>query len=191
MIDRMRMLLPLLCLLAACGGNSSTDVSLIEQADERVAADVERQAERQAKSEAISRRGYIKREGLHIDMPYLGGKRLDELTPDTLADQLGVEISREELPESEEHVVFDKAQVWTYDGRIYRVRKDLAHPMDIPTALGTSGFPLDLGQPVESANEARWNGVWRQRRVRLFKNEKDDRLYDTIEVWRFLPKELF
>jgi hypothetical protein len=177
-------------LLTACGGRAQ-DVSLIEQAEQRQEAVAERVAEKQASSQARAKRGYVKREGLHIDMPYLGGRRLDELTPDTIADQLGVEISREKLPESEEHVVFDKAEIWTYDGRIYRVRKDLAHPMDVPTALGTSGFPLDLGAPIESANELRWNGVWRQRRIRLFKNPADGRLYDTIEVWRFLPKEMF
>lgn len=181
----------LLLLLPACGGGGSKDISLIEQAEERQAVQSERAAERRALGEARAKRGYVKREGLHIDMPYLGGRRLDELTPDTIADQLGVEISREALPESEEHVVFDKAELWTYDGRIFRVRKDLAHPMDVPTALGTSGFPLDLGPAVESSNELRWNSTWRQRRIRLFKNPADGRLYDTIEVWRFLPKELF
>ena len=188
----MRMLLlSSILLLSACGGGGAQEHSLIEQADQRRAHNAERAADRQTARQAESRRGYIKREGLHIDMPYLGGRRLDELTPDTIADQLGVEISRERLPESEEHIVFDKAEVWTYDGRIYRTRKDLAHPMDVPTALGTSGFPLDLGPPTESANELRWNGIWRQRRIRLFKNPADGRLYDTIEVWRFLPKEMF
>lgn len=185
------LLLCLPLLLVACPSERTEDVSLIEQADQRQAAVSERRSEQQKAAKERARRGYVKREGLHIDLPYLGGKRLVELTPDTVADQLGVEISREALPESEEHIVFDKAEVWTYDGRIYRVRKDLAHPMDIPTALGTSGFPLDLGPPIESSNEARWNGTWKQRRIRLFKSKGDKRLYQTIEVWRFLPKELF
>ena len=188
----MRSLLPVLLLaLAACDGGASKEVSLIEQADDRQAVNAERAAQRQLVNQTRSKRGYVKREGLHIDMPYLGGRRLSELTPDTIADQFGVEISREPLPESEEHIVFDKADIWTYDGRIYRVRKDLAHPMDVPTALGTSGFPLDLGPPIESSNELRWNSTWKQRRIRLFKHKGDGRLYDTIEVWRFLPKELF
>ena len=174
--------LVLLVGLRACGGGGDQAPSLIQQAEERAAGRTGERPDRRA--------GYVKREGLHIDIPYIGGRRLAELGATVLEDQLGERISATELPEAEEHIVFAQAEVWTHDGRIYRIRKQLAHPMDIPTALGTSGFPLDLGQPIDATNEVRWNSVWNQRRVRLIRNPADHRLYDVIDVWRFLPKEL-
>ena len=174
--------LVLLLGMRACGGEGAEAPSLIRQADQRV--------EHRAGDRPAIRRGYVKREGLHIDIPYLGGRRLAELGPTVLDDQLGARVSTTELPEAEEHIVFDKAEVWTHDGRIFRVRKQLAHPMDIPTALGTSGFPLDLGPPIDATNEVRWNRAWNQRRIRLIRNSSDHRVYDVIDVWRFLPKEL-
>lgn len=168
--------------LRACGGEGTEAPSLIRQAEQR--------AEFRVTEGPTRRTGYVKREGLHIDIPYLGGRRLEELAPGVIEDQLGEQLSRTEMLEAEEHVVFSKAEVWTHDGRIYRVRKQLAHPMDIPTALGTCGFPLDLGMPIDATTEIRWNQAWNQRRIRLVRNSSDHRLYDVIDVWRFLPKEL-
>jgi len=161
--------------------------SLIEQADER---QVQARLRGAAPVERASR-GYVKRSGLHIDVPYLSGRRLAELPPDVVADQLGAELVRTDLPEGEEHLEFEKVEVWTYDGRIYRIRKRLAHPMDIPTALGTSGFPLDLGSPIDATMEIRWNRTWNQRRISLIRTPEDRRLYAAIDVYRFLPKELY
>lgn len=183
----MRTLLLLTATLLGCPADSAPEVSLIEQAELQKAA---RKAAAPTATKA-SRSAYVKREGLHIDLPYLGGRRLAEVPPDAIDDQLGGLLQSEELPENEEHLVFEKAEVWTYDGRIYRVRKQLGHAMDIPTALGTSGFPLDLGRPVESRGEVRWNHVWNQRRLKLIKNPQDERLYDVIDVWRFIPKDLY
>ncbi len=178
----MRRLLLSLLLLAACGG---------EVEPSRIAA-ARRQAEVEAKDGQPARAAqrYTKRDGLHIDLPYLLGRRLGEIEPAAIADQLGEELGRQELPESEAFVQFSKADAWLYDGRLYRIRKRLAHTMDVPTALGTSGFPLRIGNPIESTNELRWNNVWNMRRIRLMKSEEDDRLYVQIDVAKFLPKEL-
>jgi len=135
--------------------------------------------------------GYQKRTGLHIDIPYLARRKLSELPGEVLEDQFGAQLRYEELPENERQVVFERAEVWTYDGRIYRIRKELEHPMDIPTSLGTSGFPLDLGPPIESTGELRWNSTWNMRRIRLVKSTDDERLYTIIDVAAFLPKEFF
>jgi len=179
------LLLALLLVGRLLGGRTAAPVSLIEQAERRASAGPAGTAERRRATA-----GYTKREGLHIDIPYLSGRRLSEIPPDVTEDQLGAEISREELPEAEEHIVFARAELWTYDGRIYRIRKGLAHPMDIPTALGTSGFPLDLGTPVVATNEVRWNRTWNQRKISLQRTLSDGRLYDQIDVWRLAPKEL-
>jgi len=180
----------LLVLVALSRGGNPTDLgevpSLIEQARERETAPPERGPRKSQRSVAT----YTKREGLHIDIPYLSGRQLSEVPRLAAKDQLGELVSSEELPEDEEHLVYEKAEVWTYEGRIYRLRKPLAHPMDMPTALGTSGFPLDLGRPIDATVEVRWNHVWNQRRLRLLKNQGDPRVYDVIDSVKFLPKEL-
>ena len=102
---------------------------------------------------------------------------------------MGVELSREEIGEAESHVVFDKVEIWTLDGTIYRARAPLAHPMDIPTALGVSGFPLSLGTPIDGASVVRWNRKWGTRRIELTRMEEDRRLFTHIDVWKFLPRE--
>ncbi|MCO4773585.1 MAG: hypothetical protein KDA24_26365 [Deltaproteobacteria bacterium] len=173
--------------LVGCPRDKGELGSLIEDADARavvgpgsrdLAAPVAGKANR-----------YVKREGLHIDMVYLAGRALDEVEPEDVADQLGVEISREELRDTEVHIVFDKAEIWVQDGTIYRVRSQLAHLMDIPTALGVSGFPLSLGTPIDGARVLRWNRAWGTRRIELTRSEEDRRLYSHIDVWDFLPRE--
>jgi hypothetical protein len=168
----------------ACDVGEPEAPSLIAQADDRAAT--------RSGGSAPTRsapRGYVKRDGLHIDIAYLGNRRLAELAPDVIEDQLGARLSTTDLPESETHLVFEKAELWTYDGRIYRVRKPLEHPMDIPTAMGTSGFPLDPGPGIDSTGEVRWNATWNQRRIRLIRSADDPRLYVALDVYRFIPKE--
>jgi hypothetical protein len=168
-------------------GTVADSPSLIAQAEQR-------EAQRLARGAAPlvrAARGYVKPEGLHIDVPYLSGRRIAEIPPDVIEDQLGALLLRTELPEGEEHLQFEKVDLWTYDGRIYRIRKNLTHPLDIPTALGTSGFPLDIGRPIDATMEVRWNRSWNQRRISLIRTAEDHRLYGQIEVWRFMPKELY
>jgi len=180
----------------ACDSPAEGTPSLIAQA-QRQEDELEIRAAQGAAAAAVEapqsarQSGYVKRTGLHIDMPYLANRNLASLSEEILADQLGAQLSRKELPETEEELDFEKAQVWLYDGRIYRIRKKLAHPMDIPTALGTSGFPLDLGLPIESTSELRWNFTWNMRRIRLERSPGDERLYKAIDVYAFLPKEFF
>ncbi len=190
-VDRLPLLFLTLWCVAGCPRDRGELGSLIEDADER-------QVAIETAGPAVSgdligktpkRYVYTKRPGLHIDLPFLAGKELARLDPEIVQDQLGVEISRTELGEGQEHVIMEKAEVWLLDGEMYRLRQQLAHPMDIPTALGVSGFPLDLGPPIEGANEVRWNRAWNMRRMRLERSKEEPRLYTHIDVWRFLPRE--
>jgi hypothetical protein len=189
----------LLVLLVTAGCDRSLDEapSLIAQAQEQeqgpaaASGASPQQVGPQAALQVARAGGYVKRGGLHIDAPYLANREINSIAPEVLADQLGAQLARKELPETEEELNFEKADVWLYDGRIYRVRKKLAHPMDIPTALGTSGFPLDLGPPIESTSELRWNFTWNMRRITLERSREDERLYVAIDVYAFLPKEFF
>lgn len=174
--------------LVGCPRDKGELGSLIEDADKRsVQVQGSRDVARAPNNARVNR--YVKREGLHIDMPYLAGRELDLIEPDDVAEQMGVEVSREEIGEAESHVVFDKVEIWTLDGTIYRVRAPLAHPMDIPTALGVSGFPLSLGTPIDGASVVRWNRKWGTRRIELTRMEEDRRLFTHIDVWKFLPRE--
>lgn len=187
-VDRLSLLFFLATLTVGCPGDRGEIGSLIEDADERDAAMAE------ARAKAPEGKGpktfvYAKPDGLHIDAPFLAGKELVRLDPEIVQDQLGVEISREEIGGGQVKVTMEKAEVWLLDGTMFRVRQELAHPMDIPTALGVSGFPLDLGPPIEGANEVRWNRTWNMRRIRLERSKDQPRLYTHIDVWRFLPRE--
>lgn len=190
-VDRLLILLLLIACAGACPRDRGELGSLIEDADEREVAVTRVQPSNNVglAGENPSRRVYTKRAGLHIDLPYLVGKELARLDPEVVQDQLGVEISRADQGEGQAHVVMEKAEVWLLDGVMYRVRQQLAHPMDIPTALGVSGFPLDLGPPIEGAKEVRWNREWNMRRLRLERSEDQPRLYTHIDAWRFLPRE--
>lgn len=201
-------LLPLLSLLllAACSRSADPSPSLIEQADRRLgtptpAVEVQqdddlvppitRSDRERARRELQHRQRYryTKREGLLIDLPYLGGRKLAELDGTVVADQLGTLRAREELPRDEERLEFDKATVWLYEGRIYRIRRSLPHPMDKSTALGVSGYPLDIGVGIDATAELRWNNAFGARRLRLLRNSGQRDLFDTIEQWKFLPSE--
>lgn len=184
-VDRSLLLLSCL-LLVACPRDRGELGSLIEDADERAEA-----VKASPSTDGADRRvrSYSKPEGLHIHLPYLAGKELARLDPEVVQDQLGVEISREDLGSGQTKIVMEKAEVWLLDGQMYRIRQALAHPMDIPTALGVSGFPLDLGPPIDGAREVRWNRAWNMRRIRLERSTEDKRLYTHIDVWYLLPRE--
>jgi hypothetical protein len=173
---------------AGCPGSDEATPSLIQQAQSRKANQAAGGAKGSLKEARA--RGYVKREGLHIDLPYFGGRYFADIPASVVEDQLGEVMIREELPGDEDHIVCARAEVWLHEGRIYRLRKRLAHPMDLPTALGTSGFPLNIGRPIDATRELRWNRVFGMRRVQVFKNEEDPRLLDAIEVHRFIPREL-
>jgi hypothetical protein len=189
-VDRLFLLFLTIACLGGCPRDRSELGSLIEDADEREVAIQTTRPELGGIIKTHTRYVYSKRDGLHIDLPFLAGKELARLDPAVVQDQLGVEISRTDLGEGQEHVIMEKAEVWLLDGEMYRVRQELAHPMDIPTALGVSGFPLDLGMPIDGANEVRWNRTWNMRRLRLERSKAQPRLYTHIDVWRFLPREV-
>lgn len=184
---------PLLALIAACGG-ASPEGSLVAQARRHsegssVGAKVPAEGA-PATDRPAPRRAYVKREGLHIDVPYLAGRKWDDVDDAVRADQLGTITVDEELAGDERHVVGTKAELWIWRGKIYRVRKPLEHPMDIPTALGTSGFPIHLGSPVDAARDIRWSRVHNLRRLRLMKSETESTRYDALDAWAFFPKEV-
>lgn len=176
-----------LALLLGCPRAEEAAPSLIAAAERTAAAD---QRPTRVRGGVLSPQRYAKREGLHIDVPYLAGRSWDQVDADAIADQLGVELSRESLGPGEEHVVYDKAEIWLYRDRIYRVYKPLVHPMDIPTALGTSGFPLSLGAPIDATREVRWNRAWGLRRLRLLKDSDGGRDFIALDAVKFLPSEL-
>jgi hypothetical protein len=180
-----RLFLLLVAGLLGCPADHEPAPSLIAEA--RRAAEGKQGVVKGGPSQQRERPKYIPNPGIHIHMPAFAGKRYADLAPEFIAWQLGDIVGREELPHEQEHIKGTKAECWLYRGKVYRVRKPLEHLMDISTALGTSGFPLSLGEPVRGIGEIRWVRAMGMRWVRLETADSDPRLYDVIEVEAFSP----
>jgi hypothetical protein len=165
--------LPLL--VAGCPG--SRQPSLIEEVE------LER-------TESGEESGYEKREGLHIDIPYLAGQRFEALDPAVVADQLGEEQARRDgaFPGTTE-IDYGTRTVGVYEGEVFYVSAQLEYAMDITTAMGVCGFPVQVPRCIEATNECRLVHHWGMRQVSLMREEDNSDRYAEIRVWKFLPRE--
>jgi hypothetical protein len=168
---------PLLAVaLAGCGSDERP--SLIQEAEE--------QREAETRDD-----GYVKREGLHIDMPYLSGKRYDILPAELVADQLGEEVERRTLGHWEAtEIDFGDKQVRLIDGEIYYLSYSFDAPMDLTTALGVSGFPLRVPAALEATLECRLIHHWGLRQISLMRTGADADTFQEIRVWKYRPQEV-
>lgn len=169
---------PLLALaaLAGCGGDERP--SLIQEAEE--------QREQEVRDD-----GYVKRDGLHIDMPYLSGKRYDTLPAELVADQLGEELERRTLDHWEAtEIDFGNKQLRLIDGDIYYLSYSFEAPMDLTTALGVSGFPLRVPAALEATLECRLIHHWGLRQISLMRTAADADTFQEIRVWKYRPQEV-
>ena len=134
---------------------------------------------------------YEKREGLHLDAPYLMGKRYDSLDPEVVADQLGTEVRRESL----EHwgvveIEFETRSIRLYADEIYYVEYRLEAPMDMTTAMGVCGFPTRLPPSLPATLEERIVNYWSMRQISLMRIEPDAGIFDEIRIWKLRPQEV-
>jgi hypothetical protein len=150
---------------------------------------IEAQQERRERTEGAS--SYTKREGLHIDIPYLAGHDWDSLDPEIIADQLGTETDRRDLGVWDiVEIEFGDRTVQLYDGKIQYIAYRFAEPMDLATAMGVCGFPLRVPNRIDASNECRIIHHWGMRQISLIRVERDQDLYSEIRVWKFRPQEL-
>ncbi len=134
---------------------------------------------------------YTKTEGLHIDVPYLMGKRYDDLDPAVIDDQLGTEISRQELPNwGEVEIEFGDRTVRLYRDEINYISYRLGHPMDMTTAMGVCGFPLRPPPSLPATVEERIVNYWNMRQISLMRTEPNGDLFEEIRVWKARPQEV-
>jgi len=173
-----RAAIPLLASLAA-GGCGDTPVpatrpSLIEQA--------QRLREERAPTK------YERKEGLHVDVPYLVGREYASLAPDVVEDQLGKLTRRAAEPDGQVVMEFEKAELRLWRGRIFYLRYPFPAPMDRRTAYGVCGFPLEMGPTIEATLEVRVNNFWGMRRISLRRVAADAPQFKQIEVWKSFPK---
>ncbi|MCK6526357.1 hypothetical protein L6R50_01930 [Myxococcota bacterium] len=131
---------------------------------------------------------YKKKEGLHVDVPYLAGREFASIDPQDIEEQLGPQRERAVLPDGQVVVRYEKAEIRLWRGRIFHIRYPFAAPMDRKTAYGVCGFPLDLGPAIEASKEVRVNNAWGMRRISLRRIAADAPQFDQIEVWKFEPK---
>jgi len=134
---------------------------------------------------------YEKRDGLHIDAPYLMGKRYDTLDPEVVADQLGTEVRREAL----EHfgvveIEFETRSIRLYRDEIFYVEYRLEGPMDMTTAMGVSGFPIRLPPSLPATLEERIVNYWNMRQISLMRVEPNADMFDEIRIWKLRPQEV-
>ncbi len=163
--------------LGGCGdgGSLSSRPSLVAQ------------AQKQKTARAATR--YQRKEGLHIDMPYLLGREYAVLEPEIIAEQLGALKSREVLADEQVILSFDKTTVSLWKGRIASIQYPFPDPLDRKTAYGVCGFPLDMGPPLEATLETRVNHYWGMRRISLMRTAPQSQKYKEIKVWKLFPME--
>ena len=163
--------------IIGCGGDNARP-SLIEEAQQNETLDLDAPT-------------YVKREGLHIDAPYLMGKRYDELDAVVIADQFGSELSREDLPTwGEVEIAFPDRTVKLYRDEIYYISYRLPHAMDLTTAMGVSGFPLRPPPSLSATVEERIVNYWNMRQISLMRTEPGSELFDEIRIWKLRPQEV-
>jgi hypothetical protein len=163
--------------IIGCGGGDARP-SLIEEAQQDDRLDVKNPE-------------YTKTEGLHLDVPYLMGKRYDDLDPAVIADQLGAEISRQELPNwGEVEIEYGDRTVRLYRDEINYISYRLGHPMDMTTAMGVCGFPLRPPPSLPATVEERIVNYWNMRQISLMRTEPNSDVFDEIRVWKVRPQEV-
>ena len=152
--------------------------SLIEEAQDRHA-------------EQLAESAYEKRDGLHIDIPYLMGRRYDSLDVELVSDQLGAEIGRTNL----EHwgvveIEFPDRTIQLYGDEIFYIAYRLPHPMDMTTAMGVCGFSLRQAPSLSATLEERIVNYWKMRQISLMRTEPNSEFFDEIRVWKLRPQEV-
>jgi len=178
-MQRIAPCLLMLSMLAACSAEPRQP-SLIEEAEV-------------AREDTDVAAGYEKREGLLIDIPYLAGRRFDTLAPEVVADQLGAELERADVEGAfagTSEVRYEGGRtLGLYEGEIYYIAYPLEHPMDITTAMGVCGFPLQVPRCIDATLECRLVHHWGMRQISLIRSEKGADTYGEIRVWKFRPQE--
>ena len=119
------------------------------------------------------------------------GKRYDDLDPAVIADQLGAEISRQELPNwGEVEIEYGDRTVRLYRDEINYISYRLGHPMDMTTAMGVCGFPLRPPPSLPATVEERIVNYWNMRQISLMRTEPNSDVFDEIRVWKVRPQEV-
>lgn len=155
--------------------------------DERPSLIAEAQAER---ADKVADDGYVKREGLHVDIPYLAGKRYELLPAELVAEQLGEELGRQTLePFDTVEIDFGDKKIRMIDGEIYYVSYTFDYPMDLTTAIGVSGFPLRIPDALEATLECRLVHHWGLRQISLMRSSADADTFTEIRAWKYRPQE--
>ncbi|MCK6505107.1 hypothetical protein L6R53_17195 [Myxococcota bacterium] len=135
-------------------------------------------------------RPYARREGVVVDVHYLGGRSYTEHR-DALADQLGALREVVDLPAGAgQRLDFERGTAQVLDDRIYMLRVPLPEPMRRSQALEVLGFPPYVGRYVTLHREYRLNNAWEFRRIRLRRASAEDELVTEVEAWHHVPGEV-
>ncbi len=132
---------------------------------------------------------YQKKQGVYIDVLYLGGSDR-EMRQGILGAQLGNLQQSIELPMRQGiQYIYDKGSVYTFEGRIYRLDIELPEPLRRSQTLQLLGFPEQVDKYLITHREYVLENEWTYRRIRMKRQSKDNELVTSVSAWKFYPQE--
>ena len=133
---------------------------------------------------------YRKKEGIYIDVRYLGGRNWTSVQP-TLAEQLGDLQDSQELPMRQGlRYQYEKGSIYIYEDQIYRIDLPLPEELRRSATLQLLGFPEQVDKYLITHREYVLENEWEFRRIRMKRVSKDNELVNEVSAWKFSPQEL-
>ncbi len=133
---------------------------------------------------------YQKKDGVYIDVMYLGGRNWVDSQP-ILLEQLGDLQETQALPMRQGvRYRYDKGTVFVYEDRIYRIDLPLPELLRRSAVLQSLGFPEQVDKYLITHREYVLENEWEFRRMRMFRDSKDNEWVKEVSVWKFSPQEL-
>ncbi|MFZ5479192.1 MAG: hypothetical protein ACOZNI_20680 [Myxococcota bacterium] len=178
------MLLPL---VLACAPDEPV-LPAVQRAPTVEEVKAKRSAEAIRASPAAVDAGYVKPEGVHVDVRYLGGRGWDAVRGE-VANQLGAVIEERPTPDGDTEVLLDRGTVRLRDGVILMVDVPLPAPVGRTEALRLLGFPPATREYEAFTFEYRLLNVWGFRRLVLHRAERGGEEIDRVTAWKRSPGE--
>ena len=133
---------------------------------------------------------YNKKEGVYVDVMYLGGRDWVISQPISF-EQLGSLQETQELPMRQGiRYQYDNGSIFVYEGRVYRMDLILPELLRRSSVLQILGFPEQVDKYLITHREYILENEWAFRRIRMKRDSKDNELVKEVSAWKFSPQEL-
>jgi hypothetical protein len=133
---------------------------------------------------------YSTKEGVYVDVMYLGGRDWIISQP-ILLEQLGSLQETQELPMRQGiRYQYDNGSIFVYEGRIYRMDLMLPELLRRSSVLQILGFPEQVDKYLITHREYILENEWAFRRIRMKRDSKSNEFVKEVSAWKFSPQEL-